>query len=100
MITSAADLFKAAALRTKVVKVCGHEITIRELSVGARLRLAEADKKQTPSILVQECAVTPDGNPLLTDEETAKLANLSPEFIDGIAGEVLKLSSGKEEKKD
>ena len=100
MISTAAELFKAGALRTKVVNVCGHEITIRELSVGARLRLAEADKKQTPSILVQEGAVTPEGQPLLTDEETAKLAELSPELIDGIAGEVLKLSAGKEEKKD
>jgi hypothetical protein len=98
MITSAAELFKAAGLKTKTVNVLGSEITIRELSVGARLRLADADKKSAAQVLISESLVTPDGKPLLTPEDAAKLTELSADFVDAVAAEILKFSRPDEKK--
>lgn len=92
MISSAAELFKAAGLRTKTIEVLGNEVTIRELSVGGRMRLAETDAKGAATVLVRECLVTPEGNPMLSQAEAEKLSELSYEFVDAVAAEVLKFS--------
>lgn len=92
MISSASDLFKAAALRRKTITVLGHEVTIRELSVGARMRLAEADGKKAASVLVRESLIAPDGSAILSQDEAEKLSELSAEFVDAVAAEILKFS--------
>ena len=95
MISSAADLLKVAGLQTKAITVLGVEVTIRELSVGGRMRLAESEGKNAAKVLVSECLVTPEGKPMLNEEQAAEL---SYEFVDAVAAEVLKFSRLPEKK--
>lgn len=95
MITSFSELIAAGALRTAAITVCGEELTIRELSVAQRNAMVEQqarDPKALAVFLVQTCAVAPDGSALVSPDQAAQLAELRPDLVDGIAGEVVKLS--------
>ena len=98
MIKNASELLALGALKTAEVTVCGAKLRIREMSVGAWRKIAEAkDARTSACLMVQLCAIGPDGSPLFSAEQSAELEDLRPEVIDGIASEILKLSGIKEE---
>lgn len=96
MIRSLSDLLAAGALKRKTITVQGQELCIRELSVEARRRFVESTNKDATScgaVLVELCVVDPDtGAPIVPASEAAKLVELAPALVDGIAREVLALS--------
>lgn len=95
MIKTAADLMAAAALRTKVVEVCGVQLTVRELSVADRGRMIEAasgGQALQAALVVQMATVAPDGSLLFGEDQVQHVASLRPDVVVGIMDEVLKLS--------
>lgn len=92
MIKSAAELLAAGALRTKVVEVCGMQVTIRELSVRQRAGLTKVEKERAAAYIVQHAVVGPDGQALFADTALEQLEGLRPELVDGIAAAVMRMS--------
>lgn len=92
-VRSIGELIAAGALRRKTVTVRGVSLCIRELSVDGRRRFTEsASTASWGSVLAELCVVDPDtGLPIIGSEDAAKLLELSPELVDGIAREVLEL---------
>lgn len=102
MIKSAAELLKAGSLRTADITVCGAKIRVREMSVAAWRKVAQLDNRAGSAVMVQMCAIDPNGAPLFSEDQVGDIDSmLRPEMIDGITTEILKLSGvGGEEKKD
>lgn len=97
MIASAGELIALASLRRGTVSVRGSVIHVRELTVADRAefaRLGREEPARAPVFLVARCTTTPDGAPLFaSDAEAEGIAAGSPEVVDAIAGEVLRLSN-------
>lgn len=92
MIKTAGELLAAGALRTKVVEVCGTQVTIRELSVRQRAGLSKVEKERAAAYIVQQAVIGQDGQALFADTALDQLESLRPELVDGIAAAVMRMS--------
>lgn len=95
-IRSFAQLAAAAALKTEQREVMGHNVIVRELSLGDRMAFIEAvsaDKNSGAVFLVRHGLMDSSNTPMVkTDEEAAELKTLSPDFVQAIATQVLEIS--------
>lgn len=96
LITDAAGLLAAAALKTSTVVIRGAELTIRELSiVGREAFLAghQISPSQAAIAVLLHGVVCPNTKtPLLTEEQAKALADSSADFVQELAGAILKIS--------
>jgi hypothetical protein len=96
MITDAAGLLAAAALKTETIAVRGSELLIRELSLAGRDAFVTAvrDNPTAAAVcVILHGVVCPDTKaPLLTQEQAAGLADASADFVQDLTKAILKLS--------
>lgn len=101
MSLTAEALLAAVALRQAQVEVCGLKLTLREMSLDLRNRLAGKDNVAAAVLVVQECVVDDAGRPVLNAEQAQQLAQSSAKSLDQIMEQVMKLSGvGEDAGKD
>lgn len=96
IITDAAGLLAAAALKTTAVTIRGATLTIRELSIAGREAFL-AGHQSSPAAaalaVLLHGVINPDTKaPLLTQEQAEALADSSADFVQELAGAILKVS--------
>lgn len=96
LITDAAGLLAAAALKTATVTVRGAELTIRELSIVGREAFLEGHRvspSQAAIAVLLHGVVCPNTKaPLLTEDQAKALVDSSADFVQELAGAILKVS--------
>lgn len=96
LITDAAGLLAAAALKTATVTVRGAELTIRELSLAGREAFLSGHKVSPVAgavAVLLHGVICPDSKaPLLTQAQAEDLAGASAEFVQELAAAILKVS--------
>jgi hypothetical protein len=102
MIKSASDFLAFSALKRGKVEVRGTEVHFREIAAGERhlvISTYNRDPSEAGVLLVALCVTDPDGKPLFTKEQASEI-KVSPEVVDAIAREVMKLSGMEDDPKN
>lgn len=96
IITDAAGLLAAAALKTATVTVRGAKVTIRELSLAGREAFLAGHREGSSAAAVAVLlhgVICPDTKcPLLSEDQAKALADSSADFVQELAGAILKAS--------
>lgn len=101
LITSAAGLLAAAALKTAEVTIGGVTVLVRELSVAARdefLRAHADSNCAGTACILRHAVVNADGEALLDEAAAAALVASSGVFVQELVKAVLELSGLGESK--
>lgn len=96
LVTDAASLLAAAALKTSTVTIRGASLLVRELSLAGREAFMDGHKtsaaKAAIAVLLHGVINPETKAPLLTEEQAEALAESSAEFVQELAGAILKVS--------
>lgn len=103
MIRTPEEFLKLAAPRRAVIRVRGEEIHVREPTVAERTKVRDASAKDLArgqALLLAFCVETPEGKPMFTEEQAAKLSESASEVFDLVASGIFKLSIPEDDEKN